>query len=120
MKELAKKLKSENYDLVIGDTFELFYRGVVRSMNPYKYYIYVTSPKGRPYPRYYTYTPALGDEGDYPLTITLYDDFGNALDTATTNLHVVKPACPKKKMNILCVGDSITFNGVWPYEGFRR
>ena len=26
---------AENYDLVIGDTFELFYRGVVRSMNPY-------------------------------------------------------------------------------------
>ena len=111
---------AENYDLVIGDTFELFYRGVVRSMNPYKYYIYVTSPKGRPYPRYYTYTPSTGDEGDYPLTITLYDDFGNAIDTATTNLHVVKPARPKKKMNILCVGDSITFNGVWPYEGFRR
>lgn len=42
------------------------------------------------------------------------------IDTATTNLHVVKPARPKKKMNILCVGDSITFNGVWPYEGFRR
>ena len=111
---------AENYDLVIGDTFELFYRGVVRSMNPYKYYIYVTSPKGRPYPRYYTYTPGVGDEGDYPLTITLYDDFGNAIDTATTNLHVVKPVRPKKKMNILCVGDSITFNGVWPYEGFRR
>ena len=91
---------AENYDLVIGDTFELFYRGVVRSMNPYKYYIYVTSPKGRPYPRYYTYTPSTGDEGDYPLTITLYDDFGNAIDTATTNLHVVKPARPKKKMNI--------------------
>ena len=58
---------AENYDLVIGDTFELFYRGVVRSMNPYKYYIYVTSPKGRPYPRYYTYTPGVGEEGDYPL-----------------------------------------------------
>ena len=70
-------------------------------MNPYKYYIYVTSPKGRPYPRYYTYTPGVGEEGDYPLTITLYDDFGNALDTATTNLHVVKPVRPKKKMNIL-------------------
>ena len=52
---------AKNYDLVEGDTFELFYRGVIRSMNPYKYYIYVTSPKGRPYPRYYTYTPAVVD-----------------------------------------------------------
>ena len=111
---------AKNYDLVEGDTFELFYRGVIRSMNPYKYYIYVTSPKGRPYPRYYTYTPAVGDEGDYPLTITLYDDFGNEIETASTTLHVHKPVAPKKKVNILCFGDSITYNGVWPYEGFRR
>ena len=111
---------AKNYDLVEGDTFELFYRGVIRSMNPYKYYIYVTSPKGRPYPRYYTYTPAVGDEGDYPLSITLYDDFGNEIETASTTLHVHKPVAPKKKVNILCFGDSITYNGVWPYEGFRR
>lgn len=111
---------AKNYDLVIGDTFELFYRGVIRSMNPYKYYIYVTSPKGRPYPRYYTYTPVAGEEGDYPLEITLFDDFGNAIESAKTNLHVVKPSAPSKKVNILCFGDSITFNGVWPYEGYRR
>ena len=67
---------AKNYDLVIGDTFELFYRGVIRSMNPYKYYIYVNSLKGKGFPRYYTYTPQEGEEGDYPLSITLYDDFG--------------------------------------------
>ena len=111
---------AKNYDLVEGDTFELFYRGVIRSMNPYQYYIYVTSPKGRPYPRYYTYTPAEGDEGDYPLTITLYDDFGRLIEQATTTLHVHKPVAPKRKINILCFGDSITYNGVWPYEGYRR
>lgn len=111
---------AKNYDLVIGDKFELFYRGIIRSMNPYKYYIYVTGPKGRPFPRYYTYTPVDGEEGDYPLTITLYNDFGIAIESATTNLHVVKPKKPNRKMNILCFGDSITFNGVWPYEGYRR
>lgn len=111
---------AKNYDLVIGDTFELFYRGVIRSMNPYKYYIYVNSPKGRPYPRFYTYTPGENDEGDYPLTITLYDDFGNEIEKASTTLHVHKPVAPSRKINILCFGDSITFNGVWPYEGFRR
>jgi len=111
---------AKNYDLVIGDTFELFYRGVIRSMNPYKYYIHVSSPKGKPYPRYYTYKPLEGDEGDYPLTITLYDDFGNAIDSASTTLHVIKPEKPNRKINILCIGDSLTFNGVWPYEGYRR
>lgn len=111
---------AKNYDLVVGDKFELFYRGVIRSMNPYKYYIHVTSPKGRPYPRYYTYTPNENEVGDYPLTITLYDDYSNIIETATTTLHVVKPVAPKRKMNILCFGDSLTFNGVWPYEGYRR
>lgn len=111
---------AKEYDLVVGDTFELFYRGVIRSMNPYKYYIHVSSPKGKPYPRYYSYKPVLGDEGDYPLTITLYDDFGNAIESKSTTLHVVNPTAPKKKVNILCFGDSLTFNGVWPYEGYRR
>lgn len=111
---------AKNYDLVVGDTFEMFYRGIIKSMNPYKYYIHISCDKGRPYPRYYTYTPTENDEGDYPLTVSLYDDYHNLIETATTNLHVVKPVAPKKKMNILCFGDSLTFNGVWPYEGYRR
>ena len=111
---------AKHYDLVVGDKFELFYRGVIRSMNPYKYYIHVTSPKGKPYPRYYTFTPNENEVGDYPLTITLYDDYSNVIETASTTLHVVKPIIPCKKLNILCFGDSLTFNGVWPYEGFRR
>lgn len=111
---------AKHYDLVVGDTFELFYRGVIRSMNPYKYYIHISSPKGKPYPRYYTYTPKDGEEGEYPLTITLYDDFGNMIETASTTLYIHKPKKPNKKVNILCFGDSLTFNGVWPYEGYRR
>lgn len=92
---------AKHYDLVVGDTFELFYRGVIRSMNPYKYYIHISSPKGKPYPRYYTYTPKDGEEGEYPLTITLYDDFGNMIETASTTLHIHKPKIPNKKVNIL-------------------
>ena len=111
---------SKRYDLVIGDTFELFYRGVIKSMNPYKYYIHVSSPKGKPYPRYWTYTPVEGDEGDYSLEISLYDDYHNLIETASTTIHVVKPVNPNKKFNVLCFGDSITFNGVWPFEGYRR
>ena len=38
-------------------------------MNPYKYYIYVNCPKGRPYPRYFSYKPNENDEGDYPLNL---------------------------------------------------
>ena len=111
---------AKRYDLVIGDRFELFYRGIIRSMNPYKYYIHISSPKGNPYPRYYTYTPKVGEEGDYELTVTLYDDYMNVIDQDSTMLHVVQPKKPKRKINILCFGDSLTYNGVWPYEGYRR
>lgn len=110
----------KSYDLVVGDTFELFYRGVIRSMNPYKYYIYVNCEKGTPYPRYYTYTPKDNEVGEYELTITLYDDYHQEIEQAKSILKVVSPKKPKRKVNVLCFGDSLTFNGVWPYEGYRR
>lgn len=111
---------AKEYDLVVGDTFELFYRGVICLNNPYQYYIFVRCDKGNPYPRYYSFKPTLSDVGNHQLKITLIDNGGNIVDEATTNLRVVNPNKPKEKLNVLCIGDSITFNGVWPSEGFRR
>jgi len=111
---------AKRYDCVIGDEFQLFYRGVVKSMNPYKYYIYVECVKGRPYPRYFTYTPKAGEEGSYQLKITLFDDFMNVIDSGETTLVVHKIEKPKKKLNVLCIGDSLTCNGVWPATGCQR
>ena len=111
---------AKRYDLVIGDKFELFYRGFIRSMNPYKYYIHISCPKGKPFPRYFTYTPLEGEEGEYELSVCLYDDYSNLIESAKTILKVIKPARPKRKMNILCFGDSLTFNGVWVHEAYRR
>ena len=111
---------AKQYDLVVGDTFEMFYRGVICLPNPYEYYILVRCDKGNPYPRYFTFTPTINDLGDYPLTISLIDNDGNVIDEASTVLHIVEPVKPEKQLNVLCVGDSITFNGVWPSEGFRR
>ena len=111
---------AKRYDLVSGDRFELFYRGIIRSMSPYKYYIHAECKKGSGYQRYYTFTPSDQDAGDHELTITLYDDDRNVIDRASTVLHVVKPVAPARKINALCLGDSLTFNGVWPHEGWRR
>ena len=87
---------AKEYDLVVGDTFELFYRGIICLHNPYKYYILVRCPKGNPYPRYYTFTPKEDEIGDYELTISLIDDDHQVVDFATTTLHVVKPERPTK------------------------
>ena len=111
---------AKEYDLVVGDTFELFYRGIICLHNPYKYYILVRCPKGNPYPRYYTFTPKEDEIGDYELTISLIDDDHQVVDFATTTLHVVKPERPTKHQNVLCIGDSLTFTGEWPKEGYRR
>lgn len=111
---------AKEYDLVVGDVFELFYRGIICLHNPYKYYIFVRCEKGSPYDRYYTFKPSKSDVGDYPLTISLIDDDGNVIDKESTILHIHEPKQPKNKLNVLCIGDSITFNGVWPKEGFRR
>ncbi len=111
---------AKEYDLVVNDAFELFYRGVICLNNPYKYYIFVECEKGHPYPRYFTYTPKKDEVGSYHLTITLYDDEHQIVDKATTILHVSLPEEPKQRYNVLCIGDSLTFNGVWPIEGYRR
>lgn len=111
---------ANEYDLVVDDTFELFYRGVICLNNPYEYYILIRCEKGHPYPRYYTFTPKSQDVGDYPLTITLLDNNHQIIDEETTILHVQQPHQPKERLNVLCIGDSLTFNGVWPSEGYRR
>lgn len=111
---------AKRYDVVVGDTFELFYRGIICLNHPYQYYIHVTCDKGNPYPRYFTFTPQSSEVGVYPLTITLYDDDYQIVDQATTFLEVIEPEVPQSTYHVLCIGDSLTANGVWPKEGYRR
>ncbi|HKM29828.1 MAG TPA: hypothetical protein VJZ51_03645 [Bacilli bacterium] len=112
---LAKK-----YYLVVGDRFELFYRGIVKAINPYNYYIKITCDKGTPYPRYFMFLPNAKDEGEYELKVDLVNDFGQILETAKTILVVNAPRKPQTSVNILCIGDSLTAAGYWTAEGYRR
>jgi len=111
----------EKYQLVVGDTFELFYRGIIMCTNPYIYNIDVKCPKGSAYKRKFMYTPTADDIGEYKLTIELSDDYGQILDYAEITL-CVNPAAesPKEDTYILCVGDSLTSAGHWPSECLRR
>lgn len=111
---------AKEYHLVVGDRFELFYRGVIRLHNPYQYYILVRCAKGNPFPRYFTYTPKENEVGDYELTIELIDNDNNVIEKGVTKLIVTNPEKPKKDLTILCIGDSLTVNGVWPKEAYRR
>jgi len=115
MIRLAKK-----YYLVIDEPFELFYRGIIQSHDPYLYYIIAECEKGYTYKRYFLFTPRDGDEGSYTLTIKIIDNEGKIIEEKKTTLEVIKQTRPIKKLNILCIGDSETVNGVWPKVGCQK
>ena len=64
---------SKEYQLVVGDNFQLFYQGVIRSMNYNRYNILIECKKGNPYPRYYSYTPKKEEVGEYELKLDKTD-----------------------------------------------
>ena len=111
---------ADQYELVVGDNFQLFFRGVVQAVNPYNYHIRIQTSKGFLRPRYYEWTPGSADVGAYPLTLQVLDDNGNVLGQDQTTLVVKEAAAPKQDVNILCIGDSLTAGGIWPAEACRR
>jgi len=99
---LAKK-----YYLVVGDRFELFYRGIIKATNPYQYFIKITCDKGKPFPRYFMFLPEEKDVGEFELQLDLINDEGEMIASKKTTLVVNKPQPPQKKVTILCIGDSL-------------
>nr|MBQ4319292.1 SGNH/GDSL hydrolase family protein [Clostridia bacterium] len=111
----------ERYELVAGDTFELFWRGVMLCSDPYIYNIAVKCAKGAAYKRKFVWTPTEEDIGEHKLTVTVSDDYGDILDTAEVTLKVYpKAQSPAKEINVLCMGASATAGGQWPGEAHRR
>lgn len=110
----------DRYELVAGDTFQLFYRGVVQAVDPYNYHIRITCSKGAVYPRYFEWTPTAEDIGSYSLTLRVYDNNHHLLGEDKTTLIVKEAIEPSQNINVLCVGDSLTANGYWPAEMYRR
>ena len=117
MAEKIRVILPKKYDLVVGDTFQLFYRGVIEAPNPYVYAIVSICEKGRNFPRYFEYTPT--EPGEHKLELRIYDAARNLVGSGETILNVVQPKAPDRCINILAVGDSLTTDGQWQKE-FRR
>lgn len=109
---------ADKYDLVVGDTFQLYYRGIIEAPNPYVYDILVVCQKGKGFPRYYEFIPE--EEGEYTLTISVFDAKKNLLGKGETILSVKEAKEPENEVNFLCFGDSGIVNGIWPGEARRR
>ena len=109
----------EKYSLVVGDTFELFWKGIIEAVDPYAFNIHANCSVGKCFKRKFEFTPTTA--GTYPLTVSIEDNSGNVIDSKTVNLVVSNVAnSPSTLKNVLCVGDSLLANGQWAYEADRR
>jgi hypothetical protein len=105
-------------DAVLGETIQLFWRGLIESVNPYQWNIKVTGTvNGDVYPRFYEYTP--DTSGEKTITISLYDDDDNLITQNTTIIQVSVKKTTLTTTKVLCIGDSLTNAGIWTDE-FRR
>lgn len=106
---------------VVGDTLQLFYRGMIQAVDPYRYNILVSCNKGKQCPRYFEYTPTASDVGTVDFTVTIKDDNRNVLSTKKCQLvtvNIVKS--PTSALKVMCFGDSLTSAGTWCREADRR
>ncbi len=116
---------AKQYDLVVGDKFQLFYAGVIKSfyaLDPNLLGLNVRCEKGKQYLRYWEYCPTAEEVGEYELTIDLRNFDGSVMATGTTKIvvHAVPTYAQKKRFYTLGFGDSLTSTGAWFAEGMRR
>ena len=114
---------AKQYDLVVGDTFQLFFDGVVKAVDFKNENIAVRCSKGKTYMRYWEYTPKIGEEGTYTLTIYTRRFDGSIISQGTTSIVVHKQLTEDdnpSNLTALIFGDSLTSSGTWAAEGFRR
>lgn len=106
---------------VVGDTLQLFNRGVTISQNPSRWYNNFTCNIGKVYSRYLELTPTNAGSS-YTIAHRLIDDHFNYSTQKNTSLSIAaKPTTsPASNINVLCVGASTTEGGEWASELKRR
>jgi hypothetical protein len=106
---------------VVGDTLQVYLCGMLEAQTPYAHPHRVTCSVGKAYPRYFELAPTAGQVGTYTLTVSLLDHGGFVAASDTTSIVVVNPTgAPASEKIIMCMGDSITADGVWVTELSRR
>lgn len=115
---------AKEYDLVVGDTFQLFYEGVIKSFAPLNDGIRCTCSVGHAYPRYFEFTPSSTHANKtYTLTLKTRRLDGSVISSGSTKLKVhpkLTNDTTPANLNIMMFGDSLTGSGVWCSEGLRR
>ncbi len=106
---------------VVGDTLQLFARGIIEAQDPYAAPHEFDFVAGSGFPRYFEYLPVAGDVGIDALTVRILSQNGDTRALGTTYIYTVaatgQPASP---VRVLCLGDSLVEGGEWPTELYRR
>ena len=115
----------KQYDLVVNEPFELFFKGIVNcvTIDTYDFELSYTDGKnrGKGFHHKYYFVPSEEDIGVHTLNIRLRNNEGDILEEASCNINVVEtPVSPKSERVILLMGASETGPGVWTSELGRR
>ncbi len=120
------------YDLVVGDKFELFYKGIAECYNSDVYDFVLryadykgnsaADSRGQVFARKYVWTPTEAEAGKtYTLNIMVYDNVGTIVATDSVEIRIhAKPTSPESEKVVLCVGDSLTNGGTWVQQFYNR
>ena len=104
---------------VEGDAVQVFFDSIIEGLSA-DMIVEFRCAKGRNYPRYWEYTPAAGDAGEYPIRVSVRNLRGSMLAEAECTLKVTAAAGPVSRKHVLCVGDSTMAQGQIPIEASRR
>lgn len=115
----------DTFDLVVGDTFEMYYKGITLCLDSdaFAYELRFTDGKnrGNNYKNKYVWTPTEADVGVHGLTVAIRDNYGRILDEGVVDLNVVrKPVSPASERTYLFIGASLVQPGHFPKEVIRR
>ena len=108
-------------EIAVGDTLNLYYKSIIETNDINNHQVEVLCDVGQSYPRYYTFKPMASHSGkSYTLSVSLKNDRGEQLSTASTNIVVKAMPNTTTTKNILTMGASMVANGNIAYELKRR
>ena len=100
---------------VPGKETNIYFDNVILAIDSKQYVFDVTCSKGMHFDEIWTYTPKLGEEGDYEFNLEVRNASNKIVARASSTLQVVSPeAGAGEKVTVLMIGDSLTAASFYP------
>jgi hypothetical protein len=100
---------------VPGVETNVYFDNICLVVNPRNYVFDVTCSKGTQQAERWSFNPTHEDVGEHELAVEVFDRTNRVLARAESSVRVVPPdAGASRTVSLLCIGDSLTANGVYP------